>query len=31
LALRYLERLGYQADIAQNGLEVLAALERQDL
>jgi PAS domain S-box-containing protein len=29
LALRLLERLGYQADLAENGLEVLEALERQ--
>ena len=29
LALRLLERLGYRADVAANGLEVLAALERQ--
>src|SRR5439155_15295667 len=29
LALRLLEKLGYRADIAANGLEVLAALERQ--
>jgi PAS domain S-box-containing protein len=29
LALRLLERLGYEADLAQNGLEVLEALERQ--
>jgi CheY-like chemotaxis protein len=30
LALRILGRMGYQADVATNGLEVLAALERQD-
>jgi PAS domain S-box-containing protein len=29
LALRLLERLGYKADLAENGLEVLKALERQ--
>jgi signal transduction histidine kinase/DNA-binding response OmpR family regulator/HPt (histidine-containing phosphotransfer) domain-containing protein len=29
LALLTLERLGYRADVAANGLEVLAALERQ--
>ncbi len=29
LALRILDRLGYRADVAGNGLEVLAALERQ--
>jgi CheY-like chemotaxis protein len=29
LALRLLERLGYQADVAWNGVEVLEALERQ--
>lgn len=29
LILRMLERMGYRADIAGNGLEVLAALERQ--
>jgi PAS domain S-box-containing protein len=29
LALRLLERLGYQADLAENGREVLDALERQ--
>lgn len=29
LALLMLERLGYRADVAANGLEVLAALERQ--
>jgi CheY-like chemotaxis protein len=29
LALRLLARMGYQADIAENGLEVLAALARQ--
>jgi len=29
VALRMLERLGYRADVAGNGLEVLAALERQ--
>jgi CheY-like chemotaxis protein len=29
LALRLLEQLGYQADVAANGLEVLEALERQ--
>ncbi|MDX1428799.1 MAG: response regulator, partial [Rhodothermales bacterium] len=29
LALRILEQLGYRADIAANGLEVLEALERQ--
>jgi PAS domain S-box-containing protein len=29
VALRLLERLGYAADVASNGLEALAALERQ--
>jgi CheY-like chemotaxis protein/HPt (histidine-containing phosphotransfer) domain-containing protein len=29
VALRMLERLGYHADVAANGFEVLAALERQ--
>jgi len=29
LALRILDRLGYKADVAANGLEVLSALERQ--
>ena len=29
LALRLLERLGFRADVATNGLEALAALERQ--
>ncbi len=29
LALRLLERMGYAADVAENGLEVIAALERQ--
>jgi signal transduction histidine kinase/DNA-binding response OmpR family regulator/CHASE3 domain sensor protein len=29
LALRLLERLGYTADLAENGLEAIAALERQ--
>ncbi|MFQ5399846.1 MAG: response regulator [Anaerolineae bacterium] len=29
VALRILERLGYRADVAANGLEVLAALRRQ--
>jgi PAS domain S-box-containing protein len=29
VALRILERLGYRADVAANGLEVLEALERQ--
>ncbi len=29
LALRLLERMGYQADVVSNGLEVLAALNRQ--
>jgi CheY-like chemotaxis protein len=29
VALRLLERLGYSADVASNGLEALAALERQ--
>ncbi len=29
VALRLLERLGYRADVVANGLEVLAALERQ--
>ncbi|GAC1620994.1 MAG: hypothetical protein NVS4B7_12950 [Ktedonobacteraceae bacterium] len=29
LALRLLERMGYRADVAGNGLEVLAALQRQ--
>jgi PAS domain S-box-containing protein len=29
VALRLLERLGYRADVAANGLEALAALERQ--
>ncbi|NES96957.1 MAG: response regulator [Desertifilum sp. SIO1I2] len=28
--IRMLQRLGYRADVAGNGLEVLAALERQD-
>lgn len=30
LAMRLLERLGYRADLAANGLEVLQALERQE-
>ena len=30
VALLLLERLGYAADVAENGLEVLAALRRQD-
>jgi signal transduction histidine kinase/DNA-binding response OmpR family regulator/HPt (histidine-containing phosphotransfer) domain-containing protein len=30
LALRLLERLGYRADLAANGLEVLQALDRQE-
>ncbi|MBR8828691.1 MAG: response regulator [Gomphosphaeria aponina SAG 52.96 = DSM 107014] len=30
LALKLLERMGYRADIASNGLEVLSALERQE-
>jgi CheY-like chemotaxis protein len=30
VALRMLDRLGYRADVAANGLEVLEALERQD-
>ncbi len=30
LALRMLERMGYRADVAGNGLEVLDALQRQD-
>ncbi len=30
LALRLLERLGYRADLAANGLEVLQALKRQE-
>ena len=30
LALRMLERMGYRADVAGNGLEVLEALKRQD-
>lgn len=30
VALHLLSRLGYRADVAGNGLEVLAALERQD-
>lgn len=30
LALRMLERLGYRADVAGNGLEVLQAVQRQD-
>jgi PAS domain S-box-containing protein len=29
LALRFLERMGYRADVAGNGLEVLEALQRQ--
>jgi signal transduction histidine kinase/DNA-binding response OmpR family regulator len=29
LALRLLDRLGYRADVAANGLEVLSAIERQ--
>ncbi len=29
LALRILDRLGYRADVAANGLEVLAAIQRQ--
>jgi len=29
LALRYLDRLGYRADVAANGLEAIEALERQ--
>ena len=29
LALRYLDKLGYRADVAANGLEAIAALERQ--
>jgi CheY-like chemotaxis protein len=29
VALRMLERLGYRAEVAANGIEVLAALERQ--
>ena len=29
VALRLLERLGYRADVVSNGLEALAALERQ--
>jgi len=29
VAIRILEKLGYRADVAANGLEVLAALERQ--
>ena len=29
VALRLLERMGYRADVAANGLEVLAALQRQ--
>jgi CheY-like chemotaxis protein len=29
LALRFLERMGYRADVAANGLEVLEALQRQ--
>ena len=29
LALRILERLGYRADVAANGVEVLEALARQ--
>jgi signal transduction histidine kinase/DNA-binding response OmpR family regulator len=29
LALKMLERMGYRADVAANGLEVLAALQRQ--
>jgi CheY-like chemotaxis protein len=29
VALKMLERLGYRADVAANGIEVLAALERQ--
>lgn len=30
LALRVLERMGYRADVAANGLEVLSSLRRQD-
>lgn len=30
VALRLLERLGYRADLAANGLEVIEAVERQD-
>jgi signal transduction histidine kinase/DNA-binding response OmpR family regulator len=30
VALRILDRLGYRADVAANGIEVLEALERQD-
>jgi CheY-like chemotaxis protein len=29
LALRLLQNIGYEADVANNGLEVIAALERQ--
>ncbi len=29
VAIRFLDKLGYRADIAENGLEVIAALERQ--
>ena len=29
LALRYLDKLGYRADVAANGLEAIEALERQ--
>ena len=29
VALGFLERLGYRADVASNGLEALEALERQ--
>ena len=29
VALRLLERLGYRADVAANGLETMEALERQ--
>jgi signal transduction histidine kinase/CheY-like chemotaxis protein/ligand-binding sensor domain-containing protein len=29
LALRFLEKMGYKADLAANGIEVLTALERQ--
>ena len=29
VALRLLERLGYSADVASNGLEAIEALERQ--
>ena len=29
LALRYLDKLGYRADVAANGLEAIAALDRQ--